>query len=177
MAIINSIYRPFTNKNGLTLIEVLIALTILTIGLLGVAMMQVMSISGNTFSREMVVGTELAQDMLEKLSTFEYTDSNEDNALLEGNHPDATDVGNDLAPEVFGDPDNIIDERGLWPDFAATFVPPTTAGPLIYTRTWNVVNDGLGANTNMKTIEVTVTWDDRTGTTHSVILEGVRVRE
>ena len=92
-------------------------------------------------------------------------------------HPTANDVNADLAPAVFGNSNNIIDERGLWPAFAATFVPPSTAGPLIYTRTWNVVNNGLGASTNMKTTAIIVTWTDRTGDTHTVTLEGVRVRE
>ncbi len=132
MAIINSIYRPFVNKAGLTLIEVLVALTILAIGLLGVALMQASSISGNVFSREMVVATELSHDMLEKLMTFDYTSLTEDAPLLAGNHPTLTDINPpwSLAPAVDTDVTpcnsltNIVDERGLWP----TFVPPPTAG-------------------------------------------------
>lgn len=183
MAIIKSTYCQFANKAGLTLIEVLVALTLLTVGLLGVALMQVSSISGNVFSREMAVATELSHDMLEKLLTFDYTSTTEDTALLAGvNHPTTDDRNNNLAPFVFGNANNIIDERGLWPAFAATFVPPTTAGPRIYTRTWTVTDGGIGdpnclLPVNMKCILVTVAWNDKTGTLHAVNLDGVKVRE
>ena len=149
------------SKKGFTLIEVLIALTILAIGLLGVALMQVTSISGNTFSREMSVATELGQDMLEQLRTLRYTSSTTDNALLGGNHPDNTDVADGLAVGVGNA--NIIDERGL------------TVGPLIYTRTWRVT-DGTPA-ANMKAIDVTVTWTEKgaAATIRSITITGVKV--
>jgi len=38
------------NQSGFTLLEVLIAISILTVGLLGVAQMQIMGIKGNYFS-------------------------------------------------------------------------------------------------------------------------------
>ena len=156
------------SSKGFTLIEVLIALTILAIGLLGVALMQVTSISGNTFSREMSVATELGQDVLEKLRTYTYTETTEDNALIAGSHPDTTDVSNGLAVGVGNL--NIIDERGL------------TVGPLIYTRTWEVTNNSAGVisnpNLNMKTITVTVRWTEKgaAATTRSITITGVKVR-
>ncbi len=152
------------SSKGFTLIEVLIALTILAIGLLGVALMQVTSISGNTFSREMSVATELGQDMLEQLRTLQYTSSTTDNALLQtvNQHPDNTDVADGLAVGVGNA--NIIDERGL------------TVGTLIYTRTWRVT-DGTPA-ANMKTIDVTVSWTEKgaAATIRSITITGVKVR-
>ncbi|MBI4837934.1 MAG: prepilin-type N-terminal cleavage/methylation domain-containing protein [Nitrospirae bacterium] len=146
-------------NKGLTLIEVLIALTILSIGLLGVALMQVTSISGGMFGREMAVSTTLGQDILEKLRTLEYTSLNTDNALLSGSHPDSTDVSDGLA--VGADSANITDERGQ------------TTGPLIYTRTWTVTDNTPAAN--MKTITVTISWTAK-GAVHSIIMTGVKVR-
>ena len=169
-----------SRRDGFTLIEVLIALTILAIGLLGVALMQVTSISGNTFSREMSVATELGQDMLEKLRTLQYTSSTTDNALIGAafpgtNHPTVADVAANLAPAVFGNIDNIIDERGLWTARAAALVPVTTAGPLLYTRTWTVTDNTPAAN--MKAIDVRVSWTEKgAALPRSITITGVKVR-
>lgn len=53
--------------DGFTLLEVLVAITILTLGLLGVAAMQVSAINGNTFSGRITSGLTVAQARLEEL--------------------------------------------------------------------------------------------------------------
>jgi type IV pilus assembly protein PilV len=55
------------NIKGFTLLEVMIALVILSIGLLGLASLQVMSIKGNSFGQQMTVASTLAQNQLEQL--------------------------------------------------------------------------------------------------------------
>lgn len=162
------------SNRGVTLIEVLVALTILAIGLLGVALMQVMSITGNTFSKEMAVATELGQDMLEKLRTLEYTDTVEDTALIEGNHPTTDDVNADWAPAVDTDGNatnvlscnsttNLVDERGL------------QVGSNLYIRTWNVVDNS--PTTDMKSIAVTVCWQEKGTADRLVTISAVKVQE
>jgi len=164
------------SQKGLTLIEVLVALSILAIGLLGVALMQVTSIGGGIFSREMATATQLSQEMLEKLRTLSYTDT----ALNGGAHPTTADVGRDLDGDgkppflaVGEGPQNIIDERGLGKDDAGS-------GPLIYTRTWEVADDTPAQN--MKKITITVSWIEKgegpvEARTHYVTITGVKVRE
>jgi type IV pilus assembly protein PilV len=55
------------NINGFTLLEVMIALVILAVGLLGLASLQVMAIKGNSYGQEMTVASTMAQNQLEQL--------------------------------------------------------------------------------------------------------------
>jgi prepilin-type N-terminal cleavage/methylation domain-containing protein len=64
------------NEVGFSLIEVLISLTILSVGLLAVAGMQITSIKGNFSSGNVTNATVLAQSKLEDLKSLSYTDSN-----------------------------------------------------------------------------------------------------
>ncbi len=63
------------NQKGFTLIEVLIALVILAVGLLGVTAMQITAIRGNHFSDNLTRATVLAQNKLEELKHLPYYDS------------------------------------------------------------------------------------------------------
>ncbi len=73
-------------ERGFSLIEVLISLTILSVGLLAVARMQITSIKGNFSSGNVTNATVLAQSKLEELKRVSYTDSN----LMSGQHGEGT---------------------------------------------------------------------------------------
>lgn len=62
-----NIEKKLPGEGGFTLIEVLIAITILTIGLLAVATMQVSAIHGNKMGNDVSRAIFLAQDKLEEL--------------------------------------------------------------------------------------------------------------
>lgn len=62
-----NIEKKLPGEGGFTLIEVLIAITILTIGLLAVATMQVSAIYGNKMGNDVSRAIFLAQDKLEEL--------------------------------------------------------------------------------------------------------------
>ena len=72
------------NQSGFTLLEVLIAISILTVGLLGVAQMQIMGIKGNYFSGNTTTVLALAEEKMEDLLGKSYSDAE----LTNGNHPD-----------------------------------------------------------------------------------------
>jgi len=55
------------NKSGFTILEVLVAIFILAIGLLGVAALQTTAITGNTFSRDRTMGLQLAEEMVDRI--------------------------------------------------------------------------------------------------------------
>jgi len=81
-----------SKKDGFSLIEVLIALTILAIGLLAIASLQVTSARGNFFSNSLMQATYVAQDRLEFLKNLPFSDS----LLSTENHVDGTTKMSDL---------------------------------------------------------------------------------
>ena len=61
-------------QNGFTLLEVIIALFIFSIGLLAVASMQMTAIKGNYFSGTLTEATSWAGDQMETLMSLPYAD-------------------------------------------------------------------------------------------------------
>ncbi len=59
-------------NHGFTLIEILIAIVILTIGLLALVSVTVMVIKGNSLNRGITTATTLAKDQLETLKNTNY---------------------------------------------------------------------------------------------------------
>lgn len=66
--------RP-VREGGFTLLEVIIAISILTFGLLAVASMQTTAIRGNDNASNITEATTFAQDTLEDLMALRYTNS------------------------------------------------------------------------------------------------------
>jgi len=73
------------HEQGFTLLEIMIAVSILAIGLLAVASLQITSIRGNAFASGVTEGTTLATDRIEKLLALPYTDT----ALSAGSHTES----------------------------------------------------------------------------------------
>jgi prepilin-type N-terminal cleavage/methylation domain-containing protein len=74
--------RP--RSKGYTLLEVLVALVISSIGLLGLAQLQIVATRSNSFSNQMTMGITLAKDQLEAFHNVAYDDAQ----LAAGNHLD-----------------------------------------------------------------------------------------
>jgi prepilin-type N-terminal cleavage/methylation domain-containing protein len=71
-------------EGGFTLVELLIAVAILSAGLLALGSMQVSAISGSAYSANVTEGSTLAADRLEKLLALPYTHAD----LSSGAHVD-----------------------------------------------------------------------------------------
>ncbi len=170
---IKRFFSFISNNNGLTLIEVLVAIVILAIGLLGVAMMQYMAIAGNAFGREMQIATELGQERLEIIKSVNYAN------VTAG-----------------------MTNAGIywWASEALSDANPSRFGGLTFTRAWWVVDNCRNAQLNdpdpniplcnppattasctagatmpnMRAIAVRVCWTDKHGGNHSVTLNGLK---
>ena len=106
-------------QQGFTLIEVLIAMTLLVIGILAVASMQIASLGGNNLAIRVTEATTWAGDEIESIMSLPYTDA----ALIDDN-------GNGVA--------------GL--DHTDTAGSLADGGPVVhgsFTVFWNVANDTL----------------------------------
>jgi prepilin-type N-terminal cleavage/methylation domain-containing protein len=64
--------RPAAREGGFTLLEVIVAISILTVGLLAVASMQSAAIRGNQLGYRVTEGSTLAQDRVEWLFAQPY---------------------------------------------------------------------------------------------------------
>jgi len=137
------IYRT----GGFTLIEIMIAIFILTVAILGLAAVTTTTIKGNSFSKAMTTATTLVNDKLQDLKARTFTSSSVDADLSGAVSPGVThtDTGNPIES--------------------------------IYNRSWTVVDTlGSGSSIRYKTITVTVSWT-WLGLSHSVQLQTIRARD
>ena len=81
-----SVIKKLRNDKGYTLIEILIAIAILSVGLLAIATMQISSIRVNDTARRMTRRATMAQDRLEYLMSLGYTNA----VLTSGGHTDGS---------------------------------------------------------------------------------------
>jgi type IV pilus assembly protein PilV len=68
-------------EHGFTLSEVLIAIVVLSIGLLGLSAMMIVATNSLAFSKKLTTATTLAQDKLEEIKYTAYT------SVVPANHP------------------------------------------------------------------------------------------
>lgn len=71
--------KLFKTRRGFTLLEMLIAMVILSVALLGLGQMMLLSIRGTSFGNKVTEATTFAQDKMEELRTMDW------NVLQDGN--------------------------------------------------------------------------------------------
>jgi type IV pilus assembly protein PilV len=78
------------SQGGFSLLEVLIALTVLAVGLLGLAMFQVTAIQGNSSASDTVAATYYGQDQMERLQLVPFDNLVSSPHGISGGLPDNT---------------------------------------------------------------------------------------
>ncbi len=151
------------SEAGLSLLEVLVGISILAVGMLAVAQMQITAIQGIDQSEDATVALNLAQQQLEQIINMDYNDAdladtnNANNTNLAGAR--ITDAGTASVNEWDGLP---------------------TGGPLVatgllsgdYEIFWNVADNATGT-TQYKEVVVLVQWT-RKGRTRTRTLSFVK---
>jgi len=134
-------------QEGFSLIEVLIALVILAVGLLGLAMFQVTAIKGNAIASKWTVATELAQDRLERFRHVNW-------ASIQPSVPAGFVPGTQPSQSAYGGLGGAVGDN--------TIVRGTQ-----YYRAWQVSGN---ATNSLKTITVWCCWSDDAARWHSIML-------
>ena len=107
------------NDKGLSLLEVLVAMIILSLGILGLAPMVVMSIEGNNMSRDVLVVSSLAAEKLEyyeSLETLPVIPYTETESNLEGSYNRVTTIRDNTTDASIPDGVCQIDVVISWTD-------------------------------------------------------------
>ncbi|MEW6518818.1 MAG: prepilin-type N-terminal cleavage/methylation domain-containing protein [Thermodesulfobacteriota bacterium] len=116
-----------SRQSGFTLIEVLIAVAIFTIGILAVNAMQTAAIKGNSSANRITESSSWASDRIETLIGLNYSDADLDDDDGDGTGEDANNDGTDDDGGNFG-----LDDTGANAD--GTSASPDGS----YTINWNV---------------------------------------
>lgn len=141
---------PLHNEQGFTLVEVMIAITILAIGIFGTAKLQLSFMQSNTKARIITVGSAQSQEMIEELASRDYDDPLFNDGDGDGTGEDVDQNGIDDDAGNFG----LDDETTATADGNAV----RTQAPNTYNFFWNVAVDHPEAG--LKTINVIVKWND-----------------
>ena len=160
------------NRNGFTLIEVMVAMTVLLIGVLGVMGMQYFAVTGNASSRELRVATTLNTEYLDQILATPYN-----NMVALGGGTDIpyslAGFGNDQASfsAISG---GVTFTRSWWAigscsslnPAANSLCGPAGAGPTCSTFT----------TAPFSMVMTRTCWADRNGTNHSVEFSAPRIQ-
>lgn len=157
----NIINRQNPTNQGFTLLEVIIAIAILTIGILSLCSMHVASINGNASASNMTIGGNWASDRIEILlgRPYDHPDLEDDNG--DGTNKDTDNNGSDDKGGDFGLNGGLIfNAAGLLTGVKKAAADGRATSPdNRYTILWNVAIDTPVPN--CKTIRVIVTSQER----------------
>ena len=157
----NNDRKNLCSESAFTLIEVMVALVVLLVGMLGVIGMQYYSVTGNTASRELRIATNLSEEIIEQMKATSYA------GLASGSDNPAADIARS---------GGLNFQRAWWVlgDCLSITLANDDAS----------CNAALAANCDsdpddasavpVSAIRARACWNDKNGATHSVTLDSLR---
>jgi type IV pilus modification protein PilV len=153
------------SMNGFTLIEVMIALVVLLLGMLGVMGMQYYAVSGNTQSRELRTATSLSQELIEQLRSTPYLN------LAAGNDTPVPTAETTMSGGI-----NYTRRWWIVPNCIALNLTGDNNACAALANTCATNPDGAQI-VAVSAIRSRTCWNDKNGNVHSVTLDSVRWNE
>jgi|WetSurMetagenome_2_1015567.scaffolds.fasta_scaffold158742_3 prepilin-type N-terminal cleavage/methylation domain-containing protein len=139
--------RTLKNENGMTLVEVMIAIVILLVGLLAMAQVMAFSvIASKSYGRDSGKSTAYARDKMEELTGLGFADTTT-NVTVNAPYP-----ANGTGLSAGGNINPSAPANG-YVDYLNLDGSRTTAGSAAYTRQWQISS----VSASLKTIMVLVT--------------------
>ncbi len=130
------------SSEGFSLLEVLVALSILAVGLLGLALFQITAIKGNASANDTMLATNYAQDQIEILGGKPFDNIVSSSLGLSGGLPDTT-----VIPSITDNTQQWLSKKGMR-----------------FYRVWSVTDNTV----TLKTIRVWAYWWDEKNRVHNV---------
>jgi prepilin-type N-terminal cleavage/methylation domain-containing protein len=137
------------HDDGFTLIELTVAILILTVGSLAAVVMQRTAVARSNGTSAQLAAVELARDLVEQARILKYAD------------PALAATGGFVSPPSTLSPANPLDPQGR-----------ASGTGRIFTRTWKIQDDL--PTPQMKTISVRVAWS-QLGNSQSVVLSTLKM--
>ena len=137
---------PRRRADGFTLIESLVALLVLSIGLLGVAAMQLSSLQANNGAFQRTQATFLAQDIADRMRANRK-------AALDGDYDIAFGDAVPAEPATVAENDLVV-----WKDRLSSTLPAGASGDAA-----DASDAAITTNAADETVTITIQWDDSRG--------------
>lgn len=179
-------------QSGFSMVEVMVAILLLTVSLLALAKMQTQAVASNNYGNQLTEATFLAQDKLEELRLLnecylavkgkqEITWTAQDQDIVDNYNSQLNDAVDNWVENDGPDPD-IIPDQFSWqmatPDHTNVDGPGGVANPIDvtraaastggYTRTWYVADNK--PLTKAKNLRVRITWGNGREVTLDTVL-------
>ena len=153
-------------RKGFSLVEVMVALVVLLIGMLGVMSMQYYAIRGNASSRELRIATDFSRDLMEEMKSTAYASlgNGTDNPLADVAGTEPSISGGLAFTRRWWVVPNCVNLSGNGNTCAENPAPACAESPGLTTMP-------------VTAIRARTCWTDKHGVMHSVSLDTLRVVE